>query len=209
MKKSEQNASYCASSLTKKELNELRKEFPKLPKKRKTLKEYIHSLKEYDYVVAELLCTRNKLAKARAENDEYKDRVKIAEEFNEKKMKEIFKLHKQISDYEDLYNLKCNDERKIIAKLKETENKRRINSGKAGGLVKQNNILKERNEMYKQVIEAKERDLKKAATIIDSLNKKIKSLKNKPTIEESKQYEMTRKSPRKKEKYNEGGKKNV
>lgn len=115
-------------------------------------------------------------------------------------MKEIFKLHKQISDYEDLYTLKCNDERKIIAKLKETENKRRINSGKAGGLVKQNNILKEKNEMYKQVIEAKERDLKQAATIIDSLNKKLKSLKNKPTIEELKQYEMTRKSPRKNKK---------
>lgn len=200
MKKSEKNASYCVSSLTKKELNELRKKFPKLPKKRKTLKEYINSIKEYDYVVAELFCTRNKLAEARAENNEYKDRVRIAEEFNEKKMKEIFKLHKQISDYEDLYTLKCNDERKIIAKLKETENKRRINSGKAGGLVKQNNILKEKNEMYKQVIEAKERDLKQAATIIDSLNKKLKSLKNKPTIEELKQYEMTRKSPRKNKK---------
>jgi len=44
----------CPSSLTKEELEELRKEFPKIIKKRKTIKDYISALKNYDYVVAEL-----------------------------------------------------------------------------------------------------------------------------------------------------------
>lgn len=56
------------------------------------------------------------------------------------------------------------------------------------------------------MLDFKDRDLKQAATIIQNLNKEIKSLKNRPTMKELKEYEITRKSPRKN---NEGGKENV
>lgn len=183
----------CPSSLTKEELEELRKEFPKIIKKRKTIKDYISALKNYDYVVAELYCTRNKLAESRKNLQELS-------KFNDQKMQKIFSLQQQLEDNEKYYQMKYKDFKSIQNKLEITEERRRVNSGKIGGLVKQNNILNQKNELYLQIISSKDRDLEHAAIIIQNLNKKIKSLRNKPTIQELREYERTRKSPRKIEK---------
>lgn len=196
-KNNELNDSYYASSLTKQELKEIQKSFPKLFKKRKTIKEYISSIKNYDYIVAELYCTRNKLLIERENIKMLSNKETELEQISSNRLQKIFSLMKNNEELEKILSLKSKDLENVIKKFKETEKRRRINSGKVGGLVKQNNILIKKNEMYTQIIEAKDRDLKQAAIIIDNLNKKIKSLKNKPTIEELKQYEMTRKSPRK------------
>lgn len=196
-KNNELNDRYYASSLTKQELKEIQKSFPKLFKKRKTIKEYISSIKNYDYIVAELYCTRNKLLIERENIKMLSNKETELEQISSNRLQKIFSLMKNNEELEKILSLKSKDLENVIKKFKETEKRRRINSGKVGGLVKQNNILIKKNEMYTQIIEAKDRDLKQAAIIIDNLNKKIKSLKNKPTIEELKQYEMTRKSPRK------------
>lgn len=109
-------------------------------------------------------------------------------------------MQQKLIDNEKYYQMKYKDFKNIQNKLEITEERRRVNSGKIGGLVKQNNILNQKNELYLQIIDSKDRDLKQAAIIIKSLNNKIKSLKNKPTIEELKEYEITRKSPRKNKK---------
>lgn len=180
----------CPSSLTKEELEELRKEFLKIIKKRKTIKDYISALENYDYVVAELFCTRNKLNASRHS-------IKVLNKFSEQQEKEILYLQQKLIDNEKYYQMKYKDFKNIQNKLEITEERRRVNSGKIGGLVKQNNILNQKNELYLQIISSKNRDLEHAATIIQSLNKKIKSLRNKPTIQELREYERTRKSPRK------------
>ena len=175
----------CPSSLTRADLKEFKKQFPKILKSKKSAKDYLLALRNYDYVVAELYCTRNKLAESRK---------------NDQKMQKIFSLQQQLEDNEKYYWMKYKDFKEIENKLKITEERRRVNSGKIGGLVKQNNILNQKNELYLQIIDSKDRDLKQAAIIIKSLNDRIKSLKNKPTIEELKEYERTRKSPRKNKK---------
>lgn len=180
----------CPSSLTKEELEELRKEFQKIIKKRKTIKDYISALKNYDYVVAELFCTRNKLNASRHS-------IKVLNKFSEQQEKEILHLQQKLIDNEKYYQMKYKDFKNIQNKLEITEERRRVNSGKIGGLVKQNNILNQKNELYLQIISSKDRDLEHAAIIIQNLNKKIKSLRNKPTIQELREYERTRKSPRK------------
>lgn len=106
-------------------------------------------------------------------------------------------MQQKLIDNEKYYQMKYKDFKNIQNKLEITEERRRVNSGKIGGLVKQNNILNQKNELYLQIISSKDRDLEHAATIIQSLNKKIKSLRNKPTIQELREYERTRKSPRK------------
>lgn len=187
----------CPSSITKSELRQMRKEFPEIIKKRKSLKEYIKSLKNYEYVEAELYFTRNKLSDARNKIEELEEQRFILERANNNKMDKIFELQQQIVDYEELYRLKLHDLELIKDKLKEIEEKRRVNAGKVGGLVVSNKNLNNKVEMYKQLLESKDRDLRKAAIIIKNLNDKIRSLKNKPSIEELKEYDRTRKSPRK------------
>lgn len=194
MKKSNIN---CPSSITKSELRQIKKEFPKITKKRKSLKEYINSLKNYEYVEAELYFTRNKLDDARNKIEELEEQNHILERANNNKMDKIFKLQQQIVDYEKLYELKLKDLELIKNKLVETEERRRSNAGKVGGLIVSNKNLNNRVEMYRQVLESKDRDLNQAAIIIKSLNDRIRSLKNKPSIEELKEYDRTRKSPRK------------
>lgn len=194
MKKSNIN---CPSSITKSELRQIKKEFPKITKKRKSLKEYINSLKNYEYVEAELYFTRNKLDDARNKIEEIEEQNHILERANNNKMDKIFKLQQQIVDYEKLYELKLKDLELIKNKLVETEERRRSNAGKVGGLIVSNKNLNNRVEMYRQVLESKDRDLNQAAIIIKSLNDRIRVLKNKPSIEELKEYDRTRKSPRK------------
>lgn len=194
MKKSNIN---CPSSITKSELRQIKKEFPKITKKRKSLKEYINSLKNYEYVEAELYFTRNKLDDARNKIEELEEQNHILERANNNKMDKIFKLQQQIVDYEKLYELKLKDLELIKNKLVETEERRRSNAGKVGGLIVSNKNLNNRVEMYRQVLESKDRDLNQAAIIIKSLNDRIRVLKNKPSIEELKEYDRTRKSPRK------------
>lgn len=183
----------CPSSLTRADLKEFKRQFPKILKSKKSAKDYLLALRNYDYVVAELYCTRNKLAESRKNLQELS-------KFNDQKMQKIFSLQQQLEDNEKYYLMKYKDFKEIENKLKITEERRRVNSGKIGGLVKQNNILNQKNELYLQIIDSKDRDLKQAAIIIKCLNDKIKSLKNKPTIEELKEYERTRKSPRKNKK---------
>lgn len=187
----------CPSSITKSELKKLRKQFPDIIKKRKTVKEYLRAIKNYDYVVAELFCTRNKLGDARDKIEKLEKSQKVLEQANNNKMSKISNLYKQIEDYEQLYRLKLNDIKLMQNKLKTTEERRRINAGKIGGLIVSNKNLNNKVEIYKQVLESKDRDLNQATIIIKNLNDKIKSLKNKPSIEELKEYDRTRKSPRK------------
>lgn len=136
----------CPSSLTKEELEELRKEFPKIIKKRKTIKDYISALKNYDYVVAELFCTRNKLNASRHS-------IKVLNKFSEQQEKEILHLQQKLIDNEKYYQMKYKDFKNIQNKLEIAEERRRVNSGKIGGLVKQNNILNQKmNCIYKLLV---------------------------------------------------------
>ena len=173
--------------LTKKEMNELKKALPKLEKRRKTIKDYINALKNYDRVVAELKYTKNKL-------DYAINNIKTLQNLSIQK-------DNKLNDIQNTYNnlrianknlkkdleLKCNELEQTIAKLEKTENRRRINASKIGGLVKQINALNKKPETYKQIISAKSRDLKQAATIIKSLNYKIKVLENRLNANEKEQ----------------------
>mgnify|MGYP004620189145 CR=1 FL=1 len=180
--------------LSRKEMNELRKTLPKLEKRRKTIKDYINALKNYDRVVAELKYTKNKLDYAN--ND-----IETLQNLN------ILKDNK-LNDIQNTYNnlrianknlkkdfeLKCNELEQTIAKLEKTENRRRINASKIGGLVKQINTLNKKPETYKQIINAKNRDLKQAATIIKSLNYKIKVLEHRLNANEKEQIKDVKSS---------------
>ena len=173
--------------LTKKEMNELKKALPKLEKRRKTIKDYINALKNYDRVVAELKYTKNKL-------DYAINNIKTLQNLSIQK-------DNKLNDIQNTYNnlrianknlkkdleLKCDELEQTIAKLEKTENRRRINASKIGGLVKQINALNKKPETYKQIINAKNRDLKQAVTIIKSLNYKIKVLENRLNANEKEQ----------------------
>ena len=173
--------------LSRKEMNELRKRLPKLRKRRKTIKDYINALKNYDRVVAELKYTKNKL-------DYAISNIKTLQNLSIQK-------DNKLNDIQNTYNnlrianknlkkdllLKCDELEETIAKLEKTENRRRINASKIGGLVKQINALNKKPETYKQIINAKSRDLKQAAAIIKSLNYKIKVLEHRLNANEKEQ----------------------
>jgi hypothetical protein len=175
------------NKLTEEEKKEMQTKFPnikKIKKKRKTIKECLHAIKNYDYAIAELGTA--------------KEKIKTLEKFNDSKQQTIYRLMKQSSDNEKLFVLKLKENEKLIKKLKETEEKRRAAAGKAGGLTTKVNSLEKEKIVYKQMVNSKDKDLEQAALIIKNLNNKIKSLKNKPTMEELRYYERTRKSPKKK-----------
>lgn len=173
--------------ITKKEMNELRKGFPKLKKRRKTIKDYINALKNYDRVVAELKYTKNKLDYATS-NIETLQNLNI---LKDNKLNNIQNTYNNLRIANKNLNkdleLKCDELEQTIAKLEKTENRRRINASKIGGLVKQINALNKKPETYKQIINAKNRDLKQAATIIKSLNYKIKVLEHRLNANEKEQ----------------------
>lgn len=173
--------------LTKKEMNELKKALPKLEKRRKTIKDYINALKNYDRVVAELKYTKNKLDYATS-NIETLQNLNI---LKDNKLNNIQNTYNNLRIANKNLNkdleLKCDELEQTIAKLEKTENRRRINASKIGGLVKQINALNKKPETYKQIINAKNRDLKQAATIIKSLNYKIKVLEHRLNANEKEQ----------------------
>lgn len=173
--------------LSRKEMNELRKELPELEKKRKTIKDYINALKNYDRVVAELKYTKHQLDYATS-NIETLQNLNI---LKDKKLNNIQNTYIDLRIANKNLNkdleLKCDELEQTIAKLEKTENRRRINASKIGGLVKQINALNKKPETYKQIINAKSRDLKQAATIIKSLNYKIKVLEHRLNANEKEQ----------------------
>mgnify|MGYP004503585615 FL=1 len=173
--------------LTKKEMNELRKVLPKLEKRRKTIKDYINALKNYDRVVAELKYTKHQLDYATG-NIETLQNLNI---LKDKKLNNIQNTYNNLQIANKNLNkdleLKCDELEQTIAKLEKTENRRRINASKIGGLVKQINALNKKPETYKQIINAKSRDLKQAAAIIKSLNYKIKVLEHRLNANEKEQ----------------------
>lgn len=173
--------------LSRKEMNELRKKLPELEKKRKTIKDYINALKNYDRVVAELKYTKHQLDYATS-NIETLQNLNI---LKDKKLNNIQNTYNNLRIANKNLNkdleLKCDELEQTIAKLEKTENRRRINASKIGGLVKQINALNKKPETYKQIINAKNRDLKQAATIIKSLNYKIKVLEHRLNANEKEQ----------------------
>lgn len=173
--------------LSKKEMNELRKELPKLEKRRKTIKDYINALKNYDRVVAELKYTKNKLDYAN-NNIETLQNLNI---LKDNKLNNIQNTYNNLrianKNLKKDFELKCDELEQTIAKLEKTENRRRTNASKIGGLVKQINALNKKPETYKQIINAKSRDLKQAAAIIKSLNYKIKVLEHRLNANEKEQ----------------------
>ncbi len=173
--------------LSRKEMNELRKKLPELEKKRKTIKDYINALKNYDRVVAELKYTKHQLDYATS-NIETLQNLNI---LKDKKLNNIQNTYNNLQIANKNLNkdleLKCTELEQTIAKLEKTENRRRINASKIGGLVKQINALNKKTETYKQIINAKSRDLKQAATIIKSLNYKIKVLEHRLNANEKEQ----------------------
>lgn len=173
--------------LSRKEMNELRKGLPKLEKRRKTIKDYINALKNYDRVVAELKYTKHQLDYATS-NIETLQNLNI---LKDKKLNNIQNTYNNLQIANKNLNkdleLKCDELEQTIAKLEKTENRRRINASKIGGLVKQINALNKKPETYKQIINAKSRDLKQAATIIKSLNYKIKVLEHRLNANEKEQ----------------------
>lgn len=173
--------------LSRKEMNELRKGLPKLEKRRKTIKDYINALKNYDRVVAELKYTKNELDYAISD-------IQTLQNLNilkDKKLNNIQNTYNNLQIANKNLNkdleLKCDELEQTIAKLEKTENRRRINASKIGGLVKQINALNKKPETYKQIINAKSRDLKQAAAIIKSLNYKIKVLEHRLNANEKEQ----------------------
>lgn len=173
--------------LSRKEMNELRKVLPKLEKRRKTIKDYINALKNYDRIVAELKYTKHQLDYATS-NIETLQNLNI---LKDKKLNNIQNTYNNLQIANKNLNkdleLKCTELEQTIAKLEKTENRRRINASKIGGLVKQINALNKKTETYKQIINAKSRDLKQAAAIIKSLNYKIKVLEHRLNANEKEQ----------------------
>lgn len=158
--------------LTRWQERRLQKMFPEVP-----VEHTIEAIENYDAVLNEL---------------KFK---KIAEkeliEINNKKENKIFNLFKENERLEQEI-IRLNEDNKTL------EEKRRKTAGKAGGLTAKNNSLEKEKALYKTMLDEKEEGLKKAKEIIDELNKKIKQLKNRPTMSEIYEYERTRKSPKKK-----------
>lgn len=180
--------------LTRREVRILSRGLPKIKKERKTIKDYINALKNYDRVVAELKYTKHQLDYATS-NIETLQNLNI---LKDKKLNNIQNTYNNLQIANKNLNkdldLKCDELEQTIAKLEKTENRRRINASKIGGLVKQINALNKKPETYKQIINAKSRDLKQAAAIIKSLNYKIKVLEHRLNANEKEQAAATKSS---------------
>lgn len=172
------------NKLTKKDRKETKNQFPKIPKKRKTVKECLRAIKNYDYVTAQLGIAERKIEELK--------------KFNDIKQQTIYRLIKESSDNEKLFVLKLRENERLVKKLKEKEEQRRSAAGKAGGLTTKVNNLEKEKEIYKQMLNSKDKDLEHAVKIIKAQEGRIKRLKNKPTIEEIKYYEKTGRTLKKK-----------
>lgn len=165
--------------LTRWQERKLQKMFPEIP-----VVNSIEAIKNYDNVVDELNLK--------------KTIEKELIETNSKKEKRIFEFYKENVRLQNEI-IRLNEENKILEEKNKTiEEKRRKTAGKIGGLTAKNNSLEKEKALYKKMLDEKEEGLKKTKEIIDELNKKIKQLKNRPTMSEIYEYERTRKSPKKK-----------
>jgi len=123
----------------------------------------------------------------------------ILKEKYEKLEVDLLRLNNEKECLNNQIKLKDNQIKKIHDKYLETEEKRRNNASKAGGLqTSLNKSYKEKKELSNMVNELTDR-LNEARNLIQSLNKEIRRLKTKPdlTMENLRKYERTRKSPRK------------
>lgn len=156
--------------LTEEEIEEFRKGFPNIPKKRKKIKECIKAIKNYDYILLKL--------------DIFKTNNETLQRINDGRFRKLMEAHKRYNDLEETYL--------------EVKNKLDSANSKIGGLTTKMNKQKEELEVYKQMLSSKDADLKQSVEIIKRLEEKVKSLKNKPTMNELREYERTRRSPKKK-----------
>lgn len=120
-----------------------------------------------------------------------------------------YRLTKEIHRKNELIESKVQENICLENKLNMLNQKYQKLIGRVGGLTKQRNASFQTINIFKDMLAFKDRDLKQAATIIQNLNIEMKSLKNRPTMKELKEYEITRKSPGKNKKNDEGGKENV
>lgn len=120
-----------------------------------------------------------------------------------------YRLTKEIHRKNELIESKVQENICLENKLNMLNQKYQKLIGRVGGLTKQRNASFQTINIFKDMLAFKDRDLKQAATIIQNLNIEMKSLKNRPTMKKLKEYEITRKSPRKNKKNDEGGKENV
>lgn len=180
MNKKQMFKNWAPNKLSEKQEKELRNQFPKLP----SISHCVEAIKNYDDTV-------NKLELEKIKNEELI-------ELNNNKQERLFYVYKENERLEEFSIETHIENEELKSKLEETELKRRKTAGKVGGLTAKLHSVEKEKEFYKGMLDAKEQGLKKSKEIIDELNKKIKQLKNRPTMTEIYEYERTRKSPKKK-----------
>ena len=104
-----------------------------------------------------------------------------------------YRLTKEIHRKNELIESKVQENICLENKLNMLNQKYQKLIGRVGGLTKQRNASFQTINIFKDMLAFKDRDLKQAATIIQNLNIEMKSLKNRPTMKELKEYEITRK----------------
>lgn len=158
--------------------------------------------KEYQEEVSANASLKDKI------NNLNKELEKTNAELGLKKL-DNYRLTKEIHRKNEFIESKIQENICLENKLNMLNQKYQKLIGRVGGLTKQRNASFQTINIFKDMLAFKDRDLKQAATIIQNLNIEMKSLKNRPTMKELKEYEITRKSTRKNKKNDEGGKENV
>ncbi len=158
--------------------------------------------KEYQEEVSANASLKDKI------NNLNKELEKTNAELGLKKL-DNYRLTREIHHKNELIESKIQENICLENKLNMLNQKYQKLIGRVGGLTKQRNASFQTINIFKDMLAFKDRDLKQAATIIQNLNIEMKSLKNRPTMKELKEDEITRKSPRKNKKNDEGGKENV
>ena len=158
--------------------------------------------KEYQEEVSANASLKDKI------NNLNKELEKTNAELGLKKL-DNYRLTREIHHKNELIESKIQENICLENKLNMLNQKYQKLIGRVGGLTKQRNASFQTINIFKDMLAFKDRDLKQASTIIQNLNIEMKSLKNRPTMKELKEYEITRKSPRKNKKNDEGGKENV
>lgn len=142
--------------------------------------------KEYQEEVSANASLKDKI------NNLNKELEKTNAELGLKKL-DNYRLTKEIHRKNELIESKVQENICLENKLNMLNQKYQKLIGRVGGLTKQKNASFQTINIFKDMLDFKDRDLKQAATIIQNLNKEIKSLKNRPTMKELKEYEITRK----------------
>ena len=100
-----------------------------------------------------------------------------------------YRLTKEIHRKNELIESKVQENICLENKLNMLNQKYQKLIGRVGGLTKQRNASFQTINIFKDMLAFKDRDLKQAATIIQNLNIEMKSLKNRPTMKELKEYD--------------------